>query len=955
VYVSEHWEIDLGRRELRSHGAPIPIGGRAFEIVEVLAAAAGELVTKDELMQRVWRGTIVGENTLQVYISAIRKALGPDRNMLKTASGRGYRLLGSWRQTTVPEDMAAASPTPQPAQPSSTNLPVATSDLIGRDAAVEHLRNALSAYRVVTLTGPGGIGKTALALDAARGIFSTDQGDVWMVELASLTDPGLVATAVAGALELKLDDGKISPDSVARAIGRRKLLLVLDNCEHLIDSAARFAETLVRLCPRATVLATSREVLRIDGEYVYRVSALDVPDLRQDEPDHVLGHSAVQLFIARAQAFASSFSPYGENLATIAGICRHLDGIPLAIEFAAARTATLGLPQVAARLKDRFELLTGGRRTALPRHQTLRATLDWSFELLSEDERRLLRRLAVFAGGFTFEAAAAVVSDPSVSSAAVVEAISDLAAKSLVVLDQSRTGSRWRLLETTRAYALEKLAESREVELAARRQAVFLRDLFTPAAPMSQSPPTSERMAHYGVEIDNVRTALDWAFSSDGDTMLGTTLTAAYVPVWIHLSLMVECRERSERALQSLQQDSSLSARDKMQLHIALAVAMLHSTGIADSTGIVLASALEVAEGLDDADSQLRALWASWSFSFNRGENGIARSHADQFARIAERTGELSDVLVGDRLVGSSLHYGGDQVEARRRLERMVERYVPPSDQRHMMWFHHDQRLLARAMLARVHCLQGRIDQATLNAQLSLDEALAADHKLGICYALGEAVCPIMIMTGEFESAEKSIAMLIDIVTQHSVTLWKSLGPCMEAELLIKRGEFAAGAALLQRTLQTFAGTGYKMRNPHFRCVLAEGLGGAGRFTEALAILDEALVSSQRDDQRWCLAELHRVKGELLLQRSDGDVISTAEDCLVAALEVARRQGSLLYELRAALSLARLRITQKRQTHALTVLAPVYDRFTEGLETADLRAAGALLEALVPYRRGAES
>jgi predicted ATPase len=261
----------------------------------------------------------------------------------------------------------------------------------------------LSAYRVVTLTGPGGIGKTRLALEVARGLFPSFQGDVRLVELVSLSDPGLVPTAVIGVLGLKFGGGEISAKSVARAIGAQRLLLVLDNCEHVIG-AAGLAETIVRRGPRTTVLATSREILKIEGEYVYHVPPLDVPS-HHEEPDDTRGCSAVQLFVATTRALHSDFSPDGENLPIIAAICRRLDGIPLAIDFAATRVATLGLQQVAASLNDRLEMLTSGRRTALPRHQTLRATLDWSYELLPEPERLVMRRLAVFAGDFTAEAA----------------------------------------------------------------------------------------------------------------------------------------------------------------------------------------------------------------------------------------------------------------------------------------------------------------------------------------------------------------------------------------------------------------------------------------------------------------------------------------------------------------------------------------------------------------------
>jgi predicted ATPase len=292
--------------------------------------------------------------------------------------------------------LAVAAP-PRPA----TNLSESASELIGREAALAEVTNLVRTCRLVTLTGEGGIGKTRLGLQAARQLLPEFADGVWLTELAPLADPDLVPSAVASVLGLKLGGKEISAEAVARAIGAQYLLLVLDNCEHVVDAAANLVEVFVRLCPRTTILATSREALRIDGEYVYRVPPLEVPGVAEDEPPRILGYSAVQLFITRTKALDAD----AENLPAIAAVCRHLHGIPLAIEFAAARAATLGIQQVAIGLRDRFALLTSGRRTALRRHQTLRATFDWSYELLPATERLLLCRLAIFSGGFTLDAA----------------------------------------------------------------------------------------------------------------------------------------------------------------------------------------------------------------------------------------------------------------------------------------------------------------------------------------------------------------------------------------------------------------------------------------------------------------------------------------------------------------------------------------------------------------------
>jgi len=427
---------------------------------------------------------------------------------------------------------------------------------------------------VVTLTGPGGIGKSALALAVARSMFPMFQGDGWLVELASLSDPGLVPSAVASVLDLKLGGDEISAEKVARVIGDKKLFLILDNCEHVIDAAAELVEAIVRLCPRTTVLATSRELLRIDGEYVYRVPPLDVPPENQMEPEVILEHNAVELFIARTRTQDPDISLLSENLPAIASICRHLDGIPLAIEFAAARAATLGVQQVATRLDDRFGLLTSGRRTALPRHRTLRAMLDWSYELLTEEERLLLRRMGIFSSGFTLEAAAAVMSDRDNTAPYVAEGIANLVAKSLIARDGSAISGRWRLLETIRAYALEKLGESGEFQRLARRHAEYYRHLFEQAERDWETRPTAEWLADYGRQIDDLRAALDWAFSPGGDASIGVSLTAAAVPLWMHVSLLDECRGRAEQALAALAAGGDRDARREMNLYAAMGASL---------------------------------------------------------------------------------------------------------------------------------------------------------------------------------------------------------------------------------------------------------------------------------------------------------------------------------------------------------------------------------------------
>ncbi len=478
----------------------------------------------------------------------------------------------------------------------------------------------------MTLTGPAGIGKTTLGREICRSLAGEFHDGTWFVDLSSLSDSGLVPSTTAGTLGLISGGATVTSEMVARGIAEQSLLLVLDNCEHVIEAAADLAEAVVRHCPRATVLATSREMLSIAGESVYRVSPLELPASDNEKLEQLLQRSAVELLVARTKALNAAIEPDESNRSAIAAICRRLDGIPLAIEFAAASVATLGFAEVASRLDDRFRFLTRGRRTALPRHQTLRATLDWGYELLPETERRLLRHLGIFAGGFTVGAAAAVTTGDDREDAAVIRDLAALTAKSLVVFDGAVPGGRWRLLETIRAYALEKLRESGEAEQAARRHAEHFRDRFMAVALASKSPPAAELMSVHGLEIDNVRAALHWTFVPDADIALGVLLTAAYGPIWLHMSLIAECRERTEQALDCLGSRLDLADRLRMQLHFTLGMTLLHTSGPRQKTEDALATALEVAEGLGDVDSQLQALWATWTYRINTGERRAARA-----------------------------------------------------------------------------------------------------------------------------------------------------------------------------------------------------------------------------------------------------------------------------------------------------------------------------------------
>ena len=938
------------RRELLADGRPVKLGGRAFDVLITLLEGRGSVVSREELTRRVWPNRVVGEKNLHAQISALRTALGAERELIRTVPGRGYQFTDKIRVLSGSPDEGTGATTAA-AQPAAalppTNLPEPVSELIGRDDELSEIMG-LAAHRLVTLTGPGGIGKTRLALAVARRLLPQFADGVWLAEFSSLADPALVPATVAAAVGLKLGAGEVSAQRVAQTLADRQLLLVLDTCDHVIAAAAAMVETVLRACSGLRIIATSREPLRAEGEQTYPVPPLAVPAEDTAAEDDPLQYGAAQLFAVRSRANGAHISEDRHGAAVIAAICRRLDGIPLAIELAAARTAALGIAELAARLDDRFQLLTGGRRTALPRHQTLRATLDWSYELLAEPERAVLRRLAVFAGVFAFETAIAVVASPELPQSGVVDGLFNLVAKSLVLTESNSRTQRYRLLDTTRAYALEKLAQSGELDEVARRHAEVYRDLFERAETEWETRPTAEWLADYWWRRDNLRAALDWAFSPAGDASVGVALTAAAVPLWMHLSLMAECRGRVERALAALGAGANCDARREMKLHAALAASLMYTGGAVPEIGAAWTKALEIAESLDDGEYQLRSLWGLWSFHISDGHYRVALALAQRFHTLAANRSDPNDRLIGERMIGASQFYLGDQPSARRHIERLLAYYVPPVQKSHIIRFLTDQRVTARVFLARILWLQGFQDQAMRAAHNSVEDARAADHAISLCFALAQAACPIAIFVGDLAAAEHYVGMLLDHSTRHALPLWHAWGRSHQGVLVIRRGDVVTGLRLLRAGFDELGEARSALRFTHFLGHIASALGRAGQIAGGLAAMEQALAWTERTEERWRIAGLLRAKGELLLLQDAPGAAAAAEDQFRQALDWARRQGALSLELRAAMSLARLWRDQNRSTEAVALLAPIYNRFTEGFETRDLKTAKALIDSLSP-------
>lgn len=501
------FQVDLGTRELRRDGVAIPVGSRAFDILAVLVSAGGRLVTKDELMSVVWPQTIVEENNIQVQLSALRKILGPDRNLVLTVPGRGYQLCVR-KLDAAPTSRLGGSMRDAHRPPPPLNIA-----LVGRERAVQRIVAMLESSRLVTLVGTGGIGKTRLSLEVARRIELDSAEPAYFVDLSGLTTRDGMLEAIMTGCGRPTGDAGLPEEGVACALSNLRGLLLIDNAEHLIAHVAEIVDALLAANDRVRIVVTSRERLRISPEHTFKVDPLETPPASTAQVD-ILAHSAVRLFLQRANAMQVTVDPDGRQLQLVGEICRRLDGIPLAIELAAARVADLGLDGARRCLDDRMAFLSGGYRTARLRHQSLRATFDWSYALLGHSERTLFRRIAVFDRLFTLDALGTVACDATLSLGSAISGIDALVANSLLNVQMEGPRVLYWLYESTRAYALQKLCDEGEVETITMR---YERNIIHLPSRGGEGQPKFESGNVRRPSPAAVQDTLNWASAQNGD------------------------------------------------------------------------------------------------------------------------------------------------------------------------------------------------------------------------------------------------------------------------------------------------------------------------------------------------------------------------------------------------------------------------------------------------------
>jgi non-specific serine/threonine protein kinase len=565
--------LDLDTRELAREGTPVSLSPKAFQLLGILVESYPRALSKNELQDRLWPGTFVVEKNLTNLVGEIREALGDDpvhSRFVRTVHRFGYafrepaatdaRSGGVRAHTNGATSALAGAP--------GHNFPGQLTNFIGREREIAELLRLLPSTRLLTLTGTGGCGKTRLALEVAGTLLDRFRDGVWFVGLAALSEPSLVSQTVASVIDVREGPNRPIGDALADYVRNRQILLILDNCEHLITACAHLAEALLHAGSQLSILSTSREGLGILGETIWRVPSLSLPDPFQPVSAETLARcDAVGLFIARAAASEPAFTVTGANAAMVAEVCHRLDGIPLAIELAAARLKVLSIEQIHSRLNDRFRLLTGGSRTAVARQRTLEATVDWSYDLLSDPERRLLRRLSVFAGGWTMEAAEDVCSGDGSEREEVLDLLSRLVDKSLVNVDSDiDERRRYRFLETMRQYARERLLQSGEAEPLRDRHLAFFHELAQRAEPELTRADQVSWLNRLHREHDNLRSALERCLTATQRGDQSVEFAVALFWFWMKRGYFREGQEWLERATANSNVSAALRAKALMAL-----------------------------------------------------------------------------------------------------------------------------------------------------------------------------------------------------------------------------------------------------------------------------------------------------------------------------------------------------------------------------------------------------
>jgi predicted ATPase/DNA-binding winged helix-turn-helix (wHTH) protein len=918
-------------RVLLADDKPIRLGGRAFDLLLALIEQPGAVVGKDDLLARVWPERVVTETSLQTQILALRRVFGPERDLIRTVPGRGYTFVAEVLRSST-ADAAADQQGPSIPSVDDGGLPMAITRILGREELIIEIGDQLPQKRLITITGAGGIGKTAVALAVAWRATGRYRDGVQFIDLAPLAHASLVGAHLVSMLRAPALDEEPLRNIVAH-LQQRAQLIILDNCEHVIDAASEVAEAILTRAPGVHLLATSREPLRADGEWVQRLTPLAVPPTTSVlSASETLRFAAVELFVERLRAFDGSFAFADRDARIVAEICARLDGLPLAIELAAARAPLFGLRGLADRLDDRFSILTKGRRTAVPRHQTLGAMIDWSYEGLSDEEKVVWRRLSVFCSSFAIDAAEAVAPDGPVVNFSTVDVLDELLQKSLIVSDSSSGETRYRLLESLRLYAFSKLQENQEVDQIRRRHAQYWYESSIKSTDNWLEVPKADWVVKHGSDIADLRAALDWAFAPGGNPALGVRIAAASAPLWFKMLLLPELRRYLEHAIAVSEAITEIDDAVRIRLNIELGHAFFWGNGPMPEVARPFSTALTIAQRSADLNAQLQILWALSGYYSTYGDYGPMETTV---AELAALFANRSEPVVGanyNRIAALSSHLLGDQEKA---LAHAEEALRFPLMQRHDGGFVYDDKnhkTILSAHCCRIVWMLGRPDRAMQTAANTIEHTNLIEQPLAFGYFLAFGACAIAIWTGDLAALRQYIDLLLNETLGVPLTIWR------------KEGEFYARIlALLEapESVRSSANVELLLRE-RLTPYQAERL---STFAPQL-LHPEPLAQALRGPTNWSTAEILRKQGESLLASDREKGKPEAENLFLRAIDIAQSQKALAWELRSATSLARLWQDNGRTAQARDMLNRVYERFSEGFTTYDLIEARSLLDTL---------
>jgi len=922
------------RQLLLRDGQPVRIGGRALDILTVLVEQAGETIEKRELIARVWPNVFVEESNLKVNMNALRRALGEGietPQYVATVVGRGYRFVAPVRSLHL-ADWATA-----PANPvfAKHNLPTSATRIVGRQAAIDAIVVELREARLVSIVGPGGVGKSTVALAVAEQHLGVPRDGVWLVDLSTLKDPGLIANAIAAAVGMEA-----SASDMLAALGgylrHRQMLVLLESCEHVIEAAALVVGRVLAETTAVSVLATSREPLQVKGERVRRLAGLETPpETAQLSAVDALMFPALQLFVERATDRKDSFSLTNADAPAAAAICRRLDGIPLAIELAATRVDAFGVSGLLSQLDDRLSLLAGWR-TGPERHRTLAATLDWSYKLLPAPEASLLCALAVFAGSFDVAGALAVGAG---RRAETLDALAQLAAKSLLAVDTTNDTVSYRLLDTTRAYAAERLEASGTQDAMRHIHAEYVCELLERAATEWVERAAGEWGATYGRALDDLRSALDWASLDPQRRALRIRLTIAGLLLWNHFSLTRESRMHVSRAVTDLAPVGMAGSPAEMQLLMSLAGSTMFTRGLMPEALQELQRAHEIAVRLGDTEHRLRCLRMIADFQLFTGAHNAGLATLEDFAAVAAAS-DPSAMPGADTHIGLGEIYVGRLDAAKARLERLYERDLGDLDDSRFARFLYSRNVDVGNGLANAQWLCGFPDTALRTATSTIEQALRTRHELSIGNALAVTACRVAFMCGRYDDAARYTAQLEELVGRNSIAIWRPMALFFRGAIAAATDRIEDGIPDLRLALDEFGAINHWARMPYHLAILAEALGRTGQIEEATSSISMARERAIAQNEGWCLPEVLRIEASIL---AAGGQLGRAKASLAAAMGAATDTGALSWQLRIATERARLLAGSNEAMQSRHALQGIYARFGEGHQTRDLVVAAKLL------------